>query len=118
MHRSQREPDEECARSWTYKLQGSGQTAEICFLPSGENRSSHRFPSCKKLQQDEHVKESATEMEVENVLYHQVVAVGPAPSLFKVGHDGRPYSHDVADDLKKRQHRQLFCNKGTTKTGL
>ena len=61
------------------------------------------------------MKEIATELKVENVDW--AVAVGSSPSLLKVDQDQRPHSRDVADDLKKRRHRQLSCNYGTTKTG-
>ena len=63
------------------------------------------------------MKEIATEMKVEKVLYHWTVTVRFSTSLFKVDHDERPHSHNVADDLKKRRQWQLSCNDGTTKTG-
>ena len=61
MHTYQREPDEECATSWTEWLWGSSETGEIFYLPSGQYKSSHRLPSSKIRQQDKHVKEVATE---------------------------------------------------------
>ena len=42
---AQREPDEECARSWTSRYRDSDETGGICFLPSGQYISSHQFPS-------------------------------------------------------------------------
>ena len=38
-------------------------------------------------------------------------------SLFEVQHNERPHSHDVADDVNKRRHRQLSGDDGTAKTG-
>ena len=70
MHTYQREPDEECGRSWTSKNWESDQLSGICFLPSGEYKSSHRFPSSEIKQQDQCVKEIATEIKVQNVFYH------------------------------------------------
>ena len=70
MHTYQREPDEECARSGIYLSQKSNETRGICFLQSDQHKSSHRFRSSKTEQQDDDVKEIATETKVENVLYH------------------------------------------------
>ena len=117
MHTYQREPNEVWARSWTYRFWESGESGQICFLPLGQCRSSHLFPSSKIKQQDQHVKELATEIKVKNVLYHQAVAVGPSLSLIELDHNERPHYNDVADELEKRQDRQLYCIIGTTKTG-
>ena len=95
MYTYQREPYEECARSWTHRSRESGETSRICFMPSGRYKSSHRFPSSKRKQQDEVVKEIANELKVKNVLYQQAVAVGLSTSLLKVDHDDRPHSHHV-----------------------
>ena len=70
MQTYQREPNDKCARSWTYRFRRSIEAGEICFLPSGQYRSSHRFPSSKLKQQDDHVKEIATALKREIVLYH------------------------------------------------
>ena len=56
MHTYQREPGEEFARSWTLRLRESEETGGICFLPSGQYKSSHRFASFETKQQDEDVK--------------------------------------------------------------
>ena len=93
---------------------GLTEIDQVKQAKSGQYRSSHRFPSSKLKQQDEHVREIATEKEVES---HYAVAISPSPSLFKVDHDKGPHSHDVADELKKRRHRQLSCNNGSTMTG-
>ena len=50
------EPDEESARSWTYRSRVSDGTGGICCGPTDRWRKSHRFPSSKKKQQDEGVK--------------------------------------------------------------
>ena len=70
MQTYQREPDEESARSWTYSFRESDEAGGFWFLPSDQYKSSHQFPSSKISQRDEHVKEIATEIKVENVLYH------------------------------------------------
>ena len=70
MYTYQREPDQECARSWTYRSRESDGTRGICVLPSDQHRNSHRFPSSKRKQQDESVKENTNELKVQNVLYH------------------------------------------------
>ena len=64
MHMYQCEPDEECARSWTYKLRESDEAGRIFFMPSGQYKSSYRFPSSKIKQQDEDMKEITTEIKV------------------------------------------------------
>ena len=69
MHTYQRDPDEECPRSWTYRLRGSDGTDEICSLPFGRYKSSHRFLSNTK-QHDKHMEEIAIGIKVENALYH------------------------------------------------
>ena len=51
-----REPDEESARSRTYRSRESDGTGGICVLPSDRYKNSHRFPSSKRRQQDEGVK--------------------------------------------------------------
>ena len=75
----QREPDEECARSWTYRSRESDETSRNRFLPSGQYKSSHRLLSSKLEQQYEYGKDIRTEINVENILYHSVVAVGLFP---------------------------------------
>ena len=70
MHPCPREPDEENTRNWTYRTPESDGTGGICFLPSDQCRNSHRFPSSKRKQQDEGVKEIANELKVRNVKYH------------------------------------------------
>ena len=117
MYTYQREPDEEFARSRTNRSRESNETAGICFLLSGGYKSSHRFHSSKRKQRNEGVKEISTELKVEKVLYHKAVVVGLSTSLLMVDHDERPHSHDVADDLNWRRHRQLSCDGGMTKTG-
>ena len=69
----------------------------------------------KGKQQDEGV-EIANEINLQNELYHKAVAVSLPTSLLEVHHDERPHSHDVADDLNKRRHRQLSSDDGTAKT--
>ena len=69
----------------------------------------------KRKQQHEGV-ETANELKVQNVLYHQAVAVSLSTSLFEVDNDERPHPHDVADELNKRRHRQLSSDDGTAKT--
>ena len=39
-------------------------------MPSGGCKNGHRFPSSERKQQHEDVKEIATELKEENVLYH------------------------------------------------
>ena len=56
MNTYQCEPDEESARSWTYRSRVSGGTGGICFWPPDRCKNSHRFPSSKRKQQDEGVK--------------------------------------------------------------
>ena len=56
MNTYQCEPDEESARSWTYRSRVSDGTGGICFWPSDRCKNSHRFPSSKRKQQDEGVK--------------------------------------------------------------
>ena len=70
MYTYRRETDDECARSWTCRSRESDKTGEICFLPSDQFKNNHRFPSSKTKQQDEDVKETATETKVANVSYH------------------------------------------------
>ena len=60
---------------------------------------------------------SATELKVQNVLYHYAVAVSLSTSLLEVDNDKSSHSYDIADDLKKRRHRELSGDDGTTKTG-
>ena len=69
----------------------------------------------KGKQQDEGV-ETANEKNLQSELDHQAVAVSLHTSLVEVHHDERPQSHDVADDLNKRRHRQLSSDDGTAKT--
>ena len=69
MHTYQREPDEECAEVWIYRFRGSDKMGGICFMPSGQYKSSHQFPSSQIKQQDEGVKETKNEVKVENVSY-------------------------------------------------
>ena len=70
----------------------------------------------RRKQQDEGM-EIANELKMQNVLFHSAVAVSLSTSLPVVDHDERPHSHDVADYLNKRRHRQLSRDDGTTKTG-
>ena len=116
MRTYRREPDEECVRSWTYRFRESAETGENCLLPFGQCRSSHRFLSSKTKQQGQHLNAIATKKTGE-CKYHQTVAVGLSPRLFKVDHNEEPHTHDVPDNLKKGRHRQLSCDKSTTKTG-
>ena len=55
MYTYKREPDEESARSWTYRSRESDGTGGICILPSDIYKNNHRFHS-KRKQQDEEVK--------------------------------------------------------------
>ena len=48
MYTYQREPNEESARSLTYKYRVSDGTGGICFGPSDRRKNSHRFPSSKR----------------------------------------------------------------------
>ena len=116
MYTYQREPEEESTRSWTYRSRESDGTGGICFLLSDQYRDNHRFLSSKRKQQDEGVK-IANELKMQNILYHQDVAVSFSISLPEVDHDERPHSHEVADDLNQRRHSQLSRDDGTTKTG-
>ena len=61
MHTYQREPNKERARSWTDSFRQADETCGNCFLSYGQYKSSYRFHSSKTKQQDEYVKESATE---------------------------------------------------------
>ena len=70
MHTHQREPDEEYARSWTYRFRESIETGGISFLPSGQNKSSRRFSSSETKQQDEDRKKIAEEIKFEILFYH------------------------------------------------
>ena len=117
MYTYQREPEEECARSWTYTSRESDETGGICFMPSGWCKRSHRFPSSKRKREDEGVKRIATELKEENVLYQLAVAGSLSTSLHQVNPDEKPHSHDVAVDLNQWRHRQLSCKNGMTKTG-
>ena len=48
MYTYQHEPDEESARSWTYRSRVSDGTGGICCGPSDRCKKSHGFPSSKK----------------------------------------------------------------------
>ena len=48
MYTYQCEPDEESARSWTYRSRVSDGIGEIFCGPSDRCRNSHRFPSSRK----------------------------------------------------------------------
>ena len=69
MYTYQREPEEESTGNWTYRSRESDGTDGTCFLPSAQNRNSHRFPSSQRKQQDKGVK-IAKELKVQNALYH------------------------------------------------
>ena len=60
---------EECARSWTYRFRGSSGIDEVCCLPFGQNRSSHRIPSTKTKQHDRHMNKTAIGIKMEIALY-------------------------------------------------
>ena len=56
MYTYQCEPDEEIARSWTYRSRVSDGTGGIFCGPSDRCRNSHRFPSSKRKQRDKGMK--------------------------------------------------------------
>ena len=96
MNTHQPESDGKRARSWTNRFPESYETGEFCSSPFGRCRISHQFHSSKSKQPDEHTKEKAIGVKIENTLYRSVVAVSPPPSLLEVEHDERPHNHDVA----------------------
>ena len=51
-------------------LENQMEQAEFASCHLRPHKSSHRFPSSKRKQQDEGVKEIATELKVEKVVYH------------------------------------------------
>ena len=69
------------ARRWIYQFRGTNGTEERCCSWFGQCKSGHRIPSSKTKQHEEHMKENANGKKVENVLYHQALAVIPSPSL-------------------------------------
>ena len=115
MYTYPREPEDESTRSWIRDFENQMEQANFasCHLIKIEIAINSLL--LKRKQQDEAVK-TANQLKVQNVLNNYTVAVSLSTSLLEVDYDERPHSHDVADDLNKRRHRQFSCDDGT-KTG-